>query len=63
MRLMAETVTTSQGTFEIYSAARGAHWVAWIARSADAPPERSVVLVAQTQSEAIDKARTWATRL
>jgi hypothetical protein len=63
MRLMPETVTTSQGPYEIYTAARGAHWVAWIARSADAPPERSVVIVAQTQAEAIDKARSWATRL
>jgi hypothetical protein len=63
MRLMTETVATSQGTFEIYSAARGPHWIAWIARSADAGPERSVVLVAQTQAEAIEKARSWATRL
>jgi hypothetical protein len=63
MRLMAETVTTSQGTFEIFSAAHGPHWVAWIARSADAAPEKSVVLVGETQAEAIDKARSWATRL
>ena len=63
MRVMAETVTTSQGTFVIHSAARGPHWIAWIARSADATPERSVVLVAQTQDEAIEKARSWATRL
>ena len=60
---MAETVTTSQGTFEIFTAARGPHWIAWIGRSADTAPERSVVLVAQTQAEAIEKARTWATRL
>lgn len=62
MRPMAETVTTKQGTFEIHSEARGPHWVAWIARAAGAAPEQSVVLVGQTQAEALARARDWAER-
>jgi hypothetical protein len=60
MRFMAETVTTGEGTFEIRSEARGPHWVAWLARSADGAPEQSVLLVGQTQAEAEARARQWA---
>jgi hypothetical protein len=63
MRAMAETVSTKQGAFEIFSEARGAHWVAWIARAEGAAPEKSVVLVGETQAEALAKARIWAGRL
>ena len=59
---MAETVTTRQGTFEIRSEARGPHWVAWLARTANAAPERAVLLVGQTQAEAEARARLWAER-
>ena len=62
MRVMAEPVTTKAGTFEIRSEARGPHWVAWIARTADGPPEQSVLLVGQTQREAEARARLWAER-
>ena len=46
--------------FEIRSEARGPHWVAWLAKGADGKPERSVLLVGQTQSEAEARARGWA---
>ena len=59
---MAETVTTKHGTFEIHSEARGPHWVAWLARTADAGPEQSVLLVGQTRTEAEGRARKWAER-
>ena len=59
---MADTVTTKQGRFEIRSEAHGPHWVAWLARTADAPPEQSVLLVGQTQAEAEARARQWAER-
>ena len=59
---MAETVTTKDGTFEIRSEAHGPHWVAWLARTSDSGPERSVVLVGQTQAEAEERARLWAAR-
>ena len=62
MRAMAETVTTKQGTFEIRSEAHGPHWVAWLARTSDASPEQSVLLVGQTQREAETRARVWAER-
>ena len=60
IRVMAETVTTKDGTFEIHSEAHGPHWVAWVARTAEGGPEQSVVHVGQTQSEAEARARLWA---
>ncbi len=57
---MAETVTTKEGTFEIRSEAHGPHWVAWLARTADAPPEYAVLIIGETQAEAEAKARHWA---
>jgi hypothetical protein len=62
MRIMAETVTTRAGTFEIRSEAHGPHWVAWLATSGDATPQQSVLLVGQTQAEAEARARQWAER-
>ncbi|MSO30617.1 MAG: hypothetical protein EXQ48_06665 [Acidobacteria bacterium] len=59
---MADTVTTKAGTFEVRSEAHGPHWVAWIAKASDGPPEESVVLVGQTQAEAESNARRWAER-
>jgi hypothetical protein len=60
MRVMAETVTTKQGTFEIRSEAHGPHWVAWLARPADGLPEGSILLVGETKAEAEARARRWA---
>ena len=60
---MADTVTTKHGTFEIRSEAHGPHWVAWLARTADGAAERSILLVGQTQAEAVARARQWAERL
>jgi hypothetical protein len=62
MRAMGETVTTKAGTFEIRSEAHGPHWVAWLAKTADGLPEKSVLLVGETQAEAEDRARRWAAR-
>jgi hypothetical protein len=62
MRLVAETVTTKAGSFEIRSEAHGPHWVAWIARTSDGKPEQSVLLVGQTRAEAEARARKWAER-
>ena len=62
MRAMGETVTTKAGTFEIRSEAHGPHWVAWLAKAADGSPEKSVLLVGETQAEAEDRARRWAAR-
>ena len=62
MRHMAETVTTKEGRFEIRSEAHGPHWVAWLARTPDAAPDQSVLLVGQTKAEAEARARQWAER-
>jgi hypothetical protein len=48
-------------TSEIRSEARGAHWVAWVSRQG-AKPDRSVIVVGQTQEEAEAHARVWAER-
>ena len=62
MPIMAGTVTTKEGTFEIRSEAHGPHWVAWIAKAGDSGPDQSVVLIGQTQAEAEANARQWAER-
>ncbi|MCM3879351.1 MAG: hypothetical protein ND807_04500 [Vicinamibacterales bacterium] len=59
---MAESVTTAAGTFEIRSEAHGPHWVAWLSRTADGGPEKSILIVGQTQAEAEARARKWAER-
>jgi hypothetical protein len=57
--IMPDSVTTKDGTFEIRSEAHGPHWVAWLARTSEGGPERSVLLVGQTQAEAEARARKW----
>jgi len=52
----------SKNADEILSEARGSHWIAWVIRDGDPKPHRSVVLVGQTQDEAIANARNWAER-
>ena len=47
---------------EIRSEARGSHWIAWVSRDGDPKPFGSVVLVGQTQDEAVANARKWAER-
>jgi len=47
-------------TYEIHSDARGPHWIAWVSRDGSRKPERSVVLVAETQEKAEARAREWA---
>jgi hypothetical protein len=54
---MAENPQPS--SWQIRSEARGAHWVAWVARDG-AKPDRSVIVVGQTQEEAEAHARIWA---
>jgi hypothetical protein len=48
-----------QDTFQVHSEARGPHWVAWITRTGDTGPYRSVLLVAASQEEAETRARKW----
>jgi hypothetical protein len=48
------------GEYQVHSEARGPHWVAWITRGQEKKPERSVVVVAETQALAEAKARQWA---
>ena len=51
---------TPASSYEIHSEARGPHWIAWITRGTGTKPERSVVVVGETQAEAEESARKWA---
>jgi hypothetical protein len=53
-------VAKTQGSYQIHSEARGPHWIAWITRGAETKPDRSVVLIGETQAEAEANARRWA---
>ncbi|MEO8255855.1 MAG: hypothetical protein ABI868_00760 [Acidobacteriota bacterium] len=48
------------GSYEIHSAPRGPHWIAWVSRPGSQLPDRSVVLVAKTKDDAIARAQAWA---
>jgi hypothetical protein len=49
--------------YEIHSAERGPHWIAWVARPGSQQPDRSVVIVGETREEAEARARAWAESL
>ena len=52
----------TSGSYEIHSAAHGAHWIAWVSRDGSGKPDRSIVLVGATREEAEARAREWAER-
>ena len=52
--------TTTSGSYQIHTEARGPHWIAWITRGSDTKPDRAVVVVAATEEEAEERARRWA---
>ena len=47
-------------SYDVHSAARGPHWIAWVSRPGSQEPERSIVLVGANQEEAEARARAWA---
>ncbi len=51
---------TDVGTYRIRSAARGPHWIAWVAEGPTDSPVQSVVHVGQTREEAERGATAWA---
>jgi hypothetical protein len=53
-------MTTPSGAYQIHTEARGPHWIAWVTRSGETKPDRSIVLVAATEPEAHERARRWA---
>jgi hypothetical protein len=48
------------GEHEIHTASRGPHWIGWVSRPGSQQPDRSVIVVAATQEEAVTRARAWA---
>ena len=48
------------GPYEVHSAPRGSHWIAWVSRAGTQQPDRSIILVAETEASALAKARAWA---
>ena len=51
---------TSSGSYQIHSEARGPQWIAWVSRDGSGKPDRSVVLVGESQEKAEANARRWA---
>jgi hypothetical protein len=47
-------------TYQIQSQARGPHWIAWVSRDGSGKPDRSVIIIGETQEEAEANARRWA---
>jgi hypothetical protein len=56
---VSETDAKAQ-PYEIRSEVRGPHWIAWISRGGNTKPDRSIVIVGETQEEAEERAREWA---
>ncbi len=46
--------------YEIHSEARGPHWIAWLSLGGGQKPERSIVIVGETQEEAETRAHQFA---
>ncbi|MFB3853409.1 MAG: hypothetical protein ACE148_06245 [Vicinamibacterales bacterium] len=55
---MAETDRTS--TLEVHSRASGSHWIAWVTKSGNPSPVKSVIVVGRTREEAEARVRSWA---
>jgi hypothetical protein len=53
-------MAATTGTYQIHSEAHGPHWISWITRGSETKPDRSVILIAASQSEAEERARRWA---
>ena len=51
---------TPAGSYEIHTAARGPHWIAWVSRPGGREPERSIVLIGKTEEDARARATAWA---
>jgi hypothetical protein len=55
-------MTTTSGSFQVHTAARGPHWIAWLTQGGDSKPYRSVLLIAATAEEAQTRGQQWAER-
>ena len=53
-------MTRADGSYQIHVEARGPHWISWISTDGSAKPHQSVVLIAQTEEEARQRAELWA---
>jgi hypothetical protein len=53
-------MTTTAGAYQIHAELRGSHWISWITRAGSDKPDRSIILIAASQTEAEERARRWA---
>jgi hypothetical protein len=51
---------TASGSYQIHTAVRGPHWIAWVSRDGSGKPHGSVILVGETKEKAEANARRWA---
>ena len=56
----AREMTSTTTGYQIHSAARGPHWIAWITRGGETQADRSIILIAANQKEAEERAKRWA---
>jgi hypothetical protein len=52
---------TAADSYEVRTAERGPHWIAWLTRPGSDKPEQSIVIVGETRAEAEANARAWIT--
>jgi hypothetical protein len=52
--------STTSGSYQIHSEARGPHWIAWVSRDGSGKPDRAVILIAENREKAEANARRWA---
>ena len=53
----------TSGPYQIHVEERGPHWISWITRNGETKPDRSVVLVAASRTDAEARARNWAEQM
>jgi len=59
-RNLLDFVVMPGSTYQIQSQQRGPHWIAWVSRDGSGKPDRSVIVIGETQEEAEANARRWA---
>jgi len=56
----SQMATSTPGSYQIHTEARGSHWIGWISRDGSGKPDRGIVVIAATEEEAAERARHWA---
>ena len=52
--------STTSGSYQIHSEARGPHWIAWVSRDSSGKPDRAIILIAENREKDEANAKAWA---